>query len=308
MIFNEIYGTYYNTVSKILQEAVRGTLTAARLYSLIHSSAFGESVLTMPEGLAGEKWMLLRRDLSTPLTAEPELPLTLLEKRWLKAVLLDPRIRLFDPDLSGLEEVEPLFDPQSVVYYERSCDGDDFADPCYREIFRKIMDALENGRDLSISYSSKHGGQFKIELTPRYLEYSEKDDRFRLVGDSRYRQWILNLGSVTECTVTEREHVVPVRSADTSTVTFELEDRRHALERVLLHFSHLEKETVRLDNDRYLVTLKYDSRDEAEILIRIMAFGCHVRVTSPESFVEKIRERIIRQMRLSNFLPGTVKR
>ena len=39
-----------------------------------------------------------------------------------------------------------------------------------------------------------------------------------------------------------------------------------------------------------------------------MAFGCHVRVTSPESFVEKIRERIIRQMRLSNFLPGTVKR
>ena len=99
MIFNEIYGTYYNTVAKILQEAVRGTLTAARLYSLIHSSAFGESVLTMPEGLAGEKWMLLRRDLSTPLTAEPELPLTLLEKRWLKAVLLDPRIRLFDPDL-----------------------------------------------------------------------------------------------------------------------------------------------------------------------------------------------------------------
>ena len=128
------------------------------------------------------------------------------------------------------------------------------------------------------------------------------------MGDSRYRQWILNLGSVTECTETEREQDVPVRSADTSTVTFELEDRRHALERVLLHFSHLEKETVRLDKDRYLVTLKYDSRDEAEILIRIMAFGCHVRVTSPESFVEKIRERIIRQMRLSNFLPGTVKR
>ena len=41
---------------------------------------------------------------------------------------------------------------------------------------------------------------------------------------------------------------MPLSAATTDTVTFELEDRRNALDRVLLHFSHLEKETKRLKN------------------------------------------------------------
>ena len=83
-------------------------------------------------------------------------------------------------------------------------------------------------------------------------------------------------------------------------LTFELIDERGALERVMLHFSHLEKETKRLDEKRYQVTIRYDRGDETEILIRILSFGPNVRVTAPEEFIEKIRERLLKQLEWQN--------
>lgn len=53
-------------------------------------------------------WPLIRADYSTPLENPPTMPLTTLQKRWLKAILSDPRIQLFDPPMEGLEDVEPL--------------------------------------------------------------------------------------------------------------------------------------------------------------------------------------------------------
>ena len=164
MLFHEIYSNYYVAVSSILKEAVRGTLTGKKLNAIVLEHAFGESLLTIPDGLKGEKWRLIHKDLSTPLKGEPSMPLTQLKE------------------------------------------------------------------------------------------------------------------------------------APAKTVTFELEDRRNAMERVLLHFSHLEKETKRLDKCRYRVTLKYDRQDETEMVIRILSFGSAIRVTEPESFVTLIRERIRKQL------------
>ena len=45
----------------------------------------------------------------------------------------------------------------------------------------------------------------------------------------------------------------------------------------------------------YQITLHYDKNDETEILIRILSFGAVVRVTAPESFREKIRQRLAMQ-------------
>jgi predicted DNA-binding transcriptional regulator YafY len=96
---------------------------------------------------------------------------------------------------------------------------------------------------------------------------------------------------------------MPLRKPETASVTFVLEDRRNALERVLLHFSHLEKETTQLEEDRYLVTLRYDSQDETEMVIRILSFGPVIKVTEPDSFIDRIREYIRKQKELASFLP-----
>ena len=102
MLFHEIYGSYYSTVAAILKDAVRGTLTEKNMYEHIRAHAFGESQMVIPDGMKGEKWRLIHKDLTTPIMEEPEMPLTFMEKRWMKAMLLDPRIKLFDPDVSGL--------------------------------------------------------------------------------------------------------------------------------------------------------------------------------------------------------------
>ena len=96
MLFHEIYGNYYNAVAAILAEAVKGDLTEKRMNELVSEKAFAESFLTIVPALKNGKWQFLDEELSTPLEHKPSMPLTVLQKRWLKAISLDPRIKLFD--------------------------------------------------------------------------------------------------------------------------------------------------------------------------------------------------------------------
>ncbi len=298
MLFHEIFGGYYLAAASILRAALQKTLTKQNMREYIQKYAFGESMMVIPEGLPGEKWRLLHRDLTTSLRNEPSRPLTLLEKRWLKALLSDPRMQLFDPDISALEDVQPFFTPEMFVYYDRYSDGDPFADPKYISHFRTILHALRERYNLFISFESGGREQKKLALTPHYLEYSEKDDRFRLVASDRKRRWTINLSRIGHCEPAYTNEPYPLREADMAAVTFVLEDRRKSMERVLMHFSHLEKETKRLDDTHYLVTLRYDRQDETEMVIRILSFGSAIRVTEPQHFIGMIRERVEKQRNL----------
>ena len=231
------------------------------------------------------------------------MPMTLLEKRWLKALLFDPRIQLFDPDISGLEGVEPLFTPDMFVYYDRYIDGDNYSDSNYKEHFRTILMALKEKRNLYIRFETGLGAQPKLVLTPQYLEYSAKDDRFRLIASGRKRGWTINLSSIKNCQMAYSNEPFVIKEPESDTIIFELADRRKALERVLLHFSHLEKETKKLSGDKYEVKLRYDRKDETEMVIRILSFGPLVRVIYPAAFVSLLKERIEKQRKLNTFFP-----
>lgn len=73
------------------------------------------------------------------------------------------------------------------------------------------------------------------------------------------------------------------------------DDERNALERVLLHFAHFEKQAERIDETHYRVTVAYDSDDETELVIRVLSFGPMLKVTDPPRFVGLIKERLIEQ-------------
>ena len=304
MLFNEVYGSYYRVTAAALRQAVNGTLTPRGLTELVQRQAFSESLLTIPEGLRGERWRLTRRDLTTPIVRPPTRPLTTLQRRWLKALLLDPRIRLFDPDTSGLEDVEPLFTPDMIVCFDRYGDGDDYADPGYNARFRTILKALREGRNLLVCFTPAKTGPVSAVVTPHYLEYSEKDDRFRLIASGRRRGWIVNLARLEHCEIALSDQERLYSTTQPASVTLELVDIRNALERALLHFSHLKKETERLGEDRYRLTLYYDRRDETELVIRVLSFGPALRVVGPDHFVRLVRQRIQRQMAFAPFLPG----
>lgn len=300
MIFSEIYGTYFKAVSAILSKAVDGMLTERELTRTVLENAFGESLVTIPAKLTDGSWPLITKDYGTPLQHKPRLPLTTLEKQWLKALLLDPRIRLFDPSEEGLEDVEPLFTPDQFVYFDRYADGDPYDDPRYIEHFRMILRAMHEKRKLRVRFHGHRGTRQSYVCIPYRLEYSSKDDKFRLLTGFRNKPLTVNLSRIDSVQILgpweESEYSLPRETE--KTLVMELEDSRNALERAMLHFSDLEKETERIDDRHYRITLHYRQGDETEILIRILSFGPVLKVLEPETMVAQIRERLAKQMAL----------
>lgn len=297
MIFSEIYGSYFNAVSAILAKAVDGGLTDRELTRTVLENAFGESLVTIPTKLTDGSWPLLTSDYGTPLHRAPHTPLTTLEKQWLKALLLDPRIQLFQPSDEGLEDVDPLFTPDQFVYFDRYSDGDDFTDPHYIEHFRMILRGMHEKRKLRVHFHGHRGNRQSYICIPYKLEYSSKDDKFRLITGFRNKPLTVNLSRIDSVHILEpwdeSEYYQP-RERE-KTLVMELYDSRNALERAMLHFSDLEKETERLDDKHYRITLNYKQGDETEILIRILSFGPVLKVIEPETMVKQIRERLARQ-------------
>ena len=146
MVFNEIYGSYFRAVGAILTEAVKGPVTGSRIREIVQEKAFGESILTIPEALRAGRWPLLDAGGRAVLRSAPKMPLTGLQKRWLKSLLMDPRIALFQPSAEGLENVEPLFTPDMFVYFDQYADGDPYERPEYQEHFHVILTAIRERR------------------------------------------------------------------------------------------------------------------------------------------------------------------
>lgn len=302
MLFHEIYGCYYNAVAKILAVAVRGTLTESQMQEIITRHAFSESFLTILPALKQEHWQLLDNTLHTPLKHTPALPLTTLEKRWLQSICLDPRIRLFHKEYEFLQEmlpndVPPLFTPADYVLFDKYSDGDSFEDENYIKIFHTILTALRNHKKINIRYSGKKGIQRKFICSPCRLEYSEKDDKFRLLIDGCRFTDIINIGRIETCELLDEEANIRnhISKKNSHYFLLELTDERNALERVMLHFAHFEKEAEQVSNHRYQIKIRYNKDDETELVIRVLSFGPLIKVTEPESFVNLIKERLLLQ-------------
>lgn len=301
MLFSEIYGSYFRVVADVLAEAAEGSLTDRRMTELIREKAFAESALTIPAALKSGAWPLLDARGSV-LHHAPTMPLTLLEKRWLKALLQDPRIALFAPDSTGLEDVEPLYEPGTFVYFDRYTDGDPFEDERYIENFRTVLTAIREKRPLRVRFRGHTGIRHSFVCMPYRLEYSAKDDKFRLLALGRHQPHTINLARIRSCSLLDDAEFdfmaqPPEHNCE---LTLLLRNERNALERVLLHFSHFEKETCRREDGLYEIRLRYDKDDETELLIRVLSFGPVLQVVAPDAFIGLIRERLDRQKSLAH--------
>ena len=296
MIFHEIYSVYYQTVAKILEEALDHPLKQDEICNIIEKYAFSESILSIESALREQKWQLLKSDGTTIFKNDPSMPLTTIQKRWLKSICQDPRIHLFQDDLKEIEfpEIEPLFTPNDFYIFDQYQDGDDYTDESYIRNFRMILDAIKNQYPLKITTYNHKGKKVSMKILTKYLEYSEKDDKFRVAGFGSRLGGTVNLGRIISCERTktaentELIHRIPPRKRR---VFFELEDERNALERVLLHFAHFPKKAEKIEENRYHIMVDYDKDDETEMVIRILSFGPMIKVVQPEHFINLIKER-----------------
>ena len=310
MLFSEVYGTYYNTMAKILKKALNEQLTADGLYSCIMENAYSESVVPITDAIEKERWQFLKfnreKNLLSPVVKHtPEMPLTNLQLQYLKALLYDKRIRLFDLDFDYYEkqltDVEPLWQPGDYEVFDKYDDGDDFEDASYKERFRMILNAKQNNLPLDFTLRNRHGKEFKVTGVPEKIEYSEKDDKFRVMLAGHTKTNTINLGRIVALKYAE----IPQKQAysdawdeDRDTIVLELTDERNALERVSLHFANLKKKTTKIGDNKYRIELEFSRDDETEMVIRLLQFGPVIKVLEPVYIVGEIKKRIGIQQRL----------
>ena len=299
-LFNEIYSVYFNAVAEIVGKAIEGNLDEKEILRIVKENAFSESMLMILPAIKNEEWLIVNKDYHTPIKHHPKMPLTILQKRWMKALFSDPRIALFDIDVKGLEDIEPLFSYDDFVFFDRYSDSDPYGDKDYVLNFKTILKALKQKREIHIQYRSRQGNVIEGRFIPNKLEYSSKDDKFRLEVIGGRPSSYINLGRIQKCELLDshrNEERELIKSREHS-VTFTLMDERKALDRVMIHFSDFRKETIRLKDNCYQVQLWYEALDETEVLIRILSFGPMLKVTNPESFVSLIKKRLLMQTQI----------
>ena len=297
MIFSELYSAYYNAIASIIAEVIEGEHSEKELQKVVSERAFGESVLTIMPSFKSEKWQLVHPDMTTALEHKPTMPLTTLQKQWLKAITLDPRIILFGVEIPGLEDVEPLFTQEDYHVYDKYSDGDPFEDEEYIRQFRVILEAMRKGTQIKFEMTNRFGKPMFIRCHPVRLEYSEKDDKFRLVTAGWRSVSAVNLAKIRACVHYTGEKPLDneEREKQYDIITLKVTDERNALERFMLHFAHFEKQAEKLDKNNYLVKIKYAHDDEPEMVIRILSFGPMVEVVGSESFKKLVIEKLKKQ-------------
>ena len=297
MIFSELYSAYYNAIAAIIGEILDGEVDEKRLQTVVAEHAFGESVLTILPSLKSERWQLVRGDMTTPIVNRPSIPLTTLQRRWLKAITLDPRFRLFGIEISGLDDIDPLFTPDDYHVYDKYGDGDPYEDEGYIARFRVILEAMRTGSQIKIEMTTRKGGTIFVRCHPVRLEYSEKDDKFRLITAGWHSVSTVNLARIVSCVQYTGEKLLghEMVTAEQGMLTLRVVDERNALERVMLHFAHFEKQAERLEDGTYLLKVKYTRDDENELVIRVLSFGPFVEVVGSEDFKKLVVEKLKKQ-------------
>ncbi|MGL5435682.1 MAG: WYL domain-containing protein [Lachnospiraceae bacterium] len=267
-LFSEIYNCYYQVVARILEEAAQAPVSPVKMTRIAEKYGYGESVLAIIPQLLDGDWALLTPDdsgknftsrLSHPICV----PLTSLQKSWLKTLLQDERIGLFftDEQLKRLELLlagtPSLYDPSAFQHFDQYRDKDVIT-ASFRRHFHLVLKAIEQHQTLKISYYSVKGRLMEFTYLPCRIEYSTKDGKFRLYALYRrkhgWRMDILHIARILKIEETGFCIEKPVeidRFMDDALcedpIVIEISDKRNALERTMLHFSCYQKKVERIE-------------------------------------------------------------
>lgn len=317
-LFTEIYNCYFQIVDEICKAARETPITEKDMLALAARFGYEESGFMIVPKLINN-WNLLEKTEEGYLSKidNPEvLPLTTLQKRWLKAILLDERIGLFlenaqlDILHAYLKNIEPLFTPENFYYYDRFQDGDDFTSSKYVCHFRTLLEAIRKKQYVDIRFCSRRSKDVCHTYLPCRIEYSAKNDKFRVLCISGKnvtspRVEIVNISRIDRITPTEKTYDGEIDLAEAIRTSYYkdpvkllITTKRNTLERTMLHFANYEKRTKKLDDDTYECQIFYNSMMETELLIEILSFGPTIKVLGPEDFLTKVKERVRRQIAL----------
>lgn len=318
-LFSEIYNCYFQVLRHLLSS--QNALTLQDIRSQISQEGFEESLLSIIPKLENGTWNLFEKEgelYRSKLSPSFTTPVSDLEKSYLKALLSDPRIGLFldAEQLHVLNDmlvlVSPLWRQEQFYYYDRFADGDPYDDEQYRHNFRTLLHAQKKNQYVDIDYTSPKGARVHHHYVPARLEYSAKNDKFRLLAlkrteHGRMKLEILNVSRIQNVRLMEKSLSSQVDINQIIRDTYYKEplklhiiNKRNALERAMLHFANYEKNTTRIDENTYECLIYYNQSMETELLIEVMSFGPMLTVIGNDRFLHSLKARLQKQLHLQS--------
>lgn len=318
-MYNEIYGAYYHMMRQILTEAGSSGIAVQDIHRIVAKGGFAESSLYFTPNTIeqdGSGYNLLTRQADkycSVLKHAPAAPLTTYQRRLIKTMLTDKRIRLFldENEIKRLEEsladVLPLYDISDIVRTETAADGDDYTDEQYRTRFQTILRAVKQNTKMKIVFDTSCNERKTVIVVPYKIEYGLRDDKFRLCAvtirkhqPSRYVK--LNIARIKHIfeldgdTHINCEAFIAIKQLK-EPVEIEVSDLRNGFERIFTQLSNY-KRTSTYDPDTQKCRMQIHCMDDdvQELLIVLMSFGPAIKVIGPNWFREEYVKRIKRQM------------
>lgn len=316
-LFSKLYSRYYQIIRKILEEAKKEPIAQKQIEEIIKQYGFQESILFIMPKLVSGDWDFLKKKYGlyeSKLKHICKIPLTRLQKSWLKAILKEPKMRLFlsEREIEEIgkelgEDMEEIYRLNEFHYFDQYKDGDDFSDYSYQVHFQNILQALKMKSFVHIRYGNGRGKHQSFKFLPWSIQYSLKDNKLRAYGLREDRNGgkikaVINISRLEDSffednnVSLEKEWSWKRKENTKKMVILRISGERNSLERCMLHFASYEKKTEYIQEENcYYCTIFYDSQDETEVLIEILSFGPVVKVLGPESFLEQVKDRIKKQ-------------
>lgn len=317
-LFSEIYSCYYSIITEIVNNA---PVTTQEIRELIKKHGFSETHLFFFP-LLDELPFLEKKDDTyySLLENKIHLPLTQIEKAWIKAVSRDCRFPLFTDNTNSslLADVEPLFQQEHFTSYDRFSDGDDFENPCYQKNFKAINNAIDKKTILKIWYQSPRQEQITLgDYLPIKFEFSNKDNKFRVITAKIIKNKIadyvlLNMARIVQTKDTHKtceqnanfEQTIKKFNCD-EPVVVEIYNQRNAIERFMIEFSTYKKQSeFHAETQTCKAKIYYRKMDELEVLIKLLSFGPTLKVLGPDRFVQLLLYRIQKQLAWNKLKKG----
>ena len=311
-IFSEIFGCYYKTITDIINST---PLTDEEVQSIIRNNGFSESSFHLLPIINELPFIEKRGDKYYSLLKNKiRLPLTTLEKSWLKVIFNNKRIKLFDDaNKEKLDNIEPLYKEHFFKYFDRYSDGDDYSSEEYISNYNKITKALKNKDIIEITYKPlKQKEEITGYYLPTQIEYSNKDDKFRFFAARIFNNKIvdyvcINIGRIKNITKSnqtlkniEKLEKYIKKFEKKEVIEIEIYNKRNAIERFMIEFSTFEKQSeFNQENGVCTAKIFYRKNEEYEILMKILSFGPVIKVLTACSLKNKIIEKINNQFKLN---------
>lgn len=312
-LFNDYKNRYYRCIQNIINQIYNGEKYDKKdIRKILHNAYLEEESILVNE-LVNKNFFKFEDDI-VKLRIDYNIPIRLndLELAYLKMFVEDDEFNkvLNDEILEKLKK--NLNDVQSLDYNKfwkrENIDkyGDSLKNNEIRNNILILEKAILNNKYIKYSSKNRNGDIFENKIAyPYKIEYSIKNNKYRLIIFFDNRAIKINIDSITNIKILEERDVlekekiqiqdfIKNRKNIGEPLVLKIEDNNNTLDRCFNLFSAYDKKYYYDTDNNLILNIYYHNFDEAEIVRDILSLGKSVIVLEPKKIRNKVVERILR--------------